>query len=300
MVVSIILVYDLILLGCFERRTYPLLARWLESFGVRWESIGLTEMTWRSAKPKTGNYSRLQESGFFKRSVLVRAGTISSVAVVLGGLIILGAAIFGFRIVQRPAEQASQPSPSAAETARLSVGAGEDSGKLTSLHPIVINRPAGPPKLDSGTVDSSGNPIFVECSVCHATRAPNFENRISADLKEFHRDIQVFHGTVTCLSCHHADDYQSLRLADGSRVEFENVMQLCGQCHGPQLRDYQHGAHGGMNGHWDLSRGQQFKNNCVDCHQPHHPKFPHMQTGFKPRDRFLPTHATSSKGEMHD
>ncbi|MFT7633353.1 MAG: formate-dependent nitrite reductase cytochrome c552 subunit, partial [Mariniblastus sp.] len=74
---------------------------------------------------------------------------------------------------------------------------------------------------------------------------------------------------------------------DGTKVEFTDVMTLCAQCHGPQMTDYEHGAHGGMNGHWDLNRGPQTKNNCVDCHQPHAPKFPKMQPTFKPRDRFL-------------
>ena len=85
----------------------------------------------------------------------------------------------------------------------------------------------------------------------------------------------------------HADDYDSLKLADGTRVEFTEVMTLCAQCHGQQMKDYEHGAHGGMNGYWDRSRGPQTKNNCVDCHNPHAPQFPKMQPTFKPRDRFL-------------
>jgi predicted CXXCH cytochrome family protein len=41
-----------------------------------------------------------------------------------------------------------------------------------------------------------------------------------------------------------------------------------------------------MNGHWDLTRGPQFKNNCVDCHDPHAPSFPKMIVGFNTKDRF--------------
>lgn len=175
-----------------------------------------------------------------------------------------------------------------------------DSSHPGIKHPIHTYRPSGPPMLDSGTVDSSGQPVLVECSICHGTRTPNFNNRYATDLKDFHKGVQVAHGTVTCLSCHHPDDYQSLRLADGTRVEFENVMQLCGQCHGPQLRDYQRGAHGGMSGYWDLSQGPQFKNNCVDCHQAHHPKFPLMRTEFKSRDRFLPAVGAGPEGGAHE
>jgi len=86
-------------------------------------------------------------------------------------------------------------------------------------------------------------------------------------------------------------------LADGTLVEFEDVMQLCGQCHGPQLRDHERGIHGGMNGYWDLRRGSQYKNHCVDCHSPHHPKFPQMKTQFKPHDRFLSESGHKSRGE---
>jgi hypothetical protein len=66
------------------------------------------------------------------------------------------------------------------------------------------------------------------------------------------------------------------------------VMDLCGQCHGPQARDYAHGAHGGMTGYWDLSRGPRERNNCIDCHDPHAPAFPKVRPVFAPKDRFPP------------
>jgi hypothetical protein len=70
-------------------------------------------------------------------------------------------------------------------------------------------------------------------------------------------------------------------------VEFADVMKLCAQCHGPQFRDYQHGAHGGMNGYWDLSRGGRSRNNCIDCHDPHAPAYVGAIPAPRPRDRFL-------------
>ncbi|WP_339909455.1 cytochrome c3 family protein [Symmachiella dynata] len=106
-------------------------------------------------------------------------------------------------------------------------------------------------------------------------------------MDEFHGGMAFSHGAVSCLSCHNDQDYDALKLADGRRVEFTEVMTLCAQCHGPQMIAYQHGAHGGMTGHWDLTRGPQVKNNCIDCHNPHSPQFPKMQPTFKPRDRFL-------------
>lgn len=155
------------------------------------------------------------------------------------------------------------------------------------LFPVQIRKPAGPPRVMTAVQDAQGALVTVACSTCHGTRPPNPENRTVKDLDEFHGGMAFSHGTVSCLSCHNPSDYDSLKLADGRRVEFTDVMTLCGQCHGPQMKDYEHGAHGGMNGYWDLTRGPRTKNNCVDCHNPHAPQFPKMQPTFKPRDRFL-------------
>jgi formate-dependent nitrite reductase cytochrome c552 subunit len=152
---------------------------------------------------------------------------------------------------------------------------------------VSIRKPSGPPRVYTGQKDLHGNPVTVSCATCHATRQPNPKNRTVEDLNEFHGNLNFGHGTISCLSCHNPNDYDALKLADGTRVEYTDVMTLCAQCHGPQMRDYQHNAHGGYNGFWDLSRGGQTKNNCVDCHNPHAPQFPKMQPTFKPRDRFL-------------
>jgi formate-dependent nitrite reductase cytochrome c552 subunit len=163
----------------------------------------------------------------------------------------------------------------------------EHSGPPLRRFAVQIRKPAGPPRVVTAVQDAHGALVTVACSTCHTTRPPNPENRTAKDLDEFHGGMAFSHGTVSCLSCHNPNDYDSLKLADGRRVEFTEVMTLCGQCHGPQLKDYEHGAHGGMNGYWDLTRGPRTKNNCVDCHHPHAPQFPKMQPTFKPRDRFL-------------
>lgn len=154
---------------------------------------------------------------------------------------------------------------------------------------VTIRRPTGPPRVATGLRDGRGQPVTVACSTCHATRQPNLQNKSVRELDEFHRELSLSHGNVSCLSCHNENDYDSLKLADGSRIAFPEVMTLCAQCHGPQMTAYEHGAHGGMTGFWDLSRGPQMKNNCVDCHDPHAPQFPKMHPTFKPRDRFLKT-----------
>lgn len=163
----------------------------------------------------------------------------------------------------------------------------EGAPHTTKRFPLTIRKPNGPPRAFTGINDIHGHPVTVACSTCHATRQPNFENKTVADLNEFHGNLAFSHGSVSCLSCHNSNDYDALKLADGTRVEFSNVMTLCAQCHGPQMRDYENGVHGGFNGHWDLTQGPQVKNNCIDCHNPHSPQFPKMQPTFKPKDRFL-------------
>lgn len=153
--------------------------------------------------------------------------------------------------------------------------------------PVEIRKPSGPPRVATSVKDAHGGLVTVACTTCHTTRPPNHENRSVKDLDEFHSGMAFSHGTVSCLSCHNSNDYDSLKLADGRRIEFPDVMTLCAQCHGPQMKDHEHGVHGGMMGHWDLTRGPRTKNNCVDCHNPHAPQFPKMQPTFKPRDRFL-------------
>lgn len=174
-----------------------------------------------------------------------------------------------------------------------------DASPTTSTHryPVTIHRPAGPPRVAVDTRDVFGNPATVACANCHSIRTPDPDNRTPSDLDEFHLGMTFAHGTTACLSCHNPNNYDTLRLADGTAVEYPDVMTLCAQCHGPQYRDYQHGAHGGMNGYWDLTRGPRIRNNCVDCHDPHAPAFPRMIPTFKPNDRFLAPAHEPAEGE---
>ncbi len=153
------------------------------------------------------------------------------------------------------------------------------------LHPVTIKPGPPTPRLDTGLKDPHGKPITVACSTCHSTTTPNADRKTAHDLVQAHRGLSYAHGNLTCLSCHNAKDYDTLHLADGRSVAFPDVMTLCAQCHGTAMRDYTHGSHGGMTGHWDLTRGPRVKNNCVNCHDPHHPKFPLVKPVLPPRDR---------------
>ncbi|MGI9457565.1 MAG: cytochrome c3 family protein [Aeoliella sp.] len=163
----------------------------------------------------------------------------------------------------------------------------------------LIRKPTGPPVIELKEPDPQGRIGVIACSTCHSVREPNPANRAPADLDQFHLSMEFAHGKLTCLSCHNPQDYDTLRLADETTVEYPEVMTLCAQCHGPQATAYEHGAHGGMSGYWDLSRGPRTRNNCIDCHDPHQPKFPSMVPTFKPRDRFLDA-APAHQEHLHD
>ncbi len=161
-------------------------------------------------------------------------------------------------------------------------------GASSSPYPVIIREVAGPPEIATGLLDDKGQPVTVGCATCHSTKAPNAAARLGEPLRDFHQKLAGQHGSLSCLSCHDATDgYASLRLADGQRLPYQEVMKLCAQCHGPQYRDYLNGAHGGMIGHWDLTQGGRVRNNCIHCHDPHAPKYPTVTPAPGPRDRFL-------------
>ena len=180
--------------------------------------------------------------------------------------------------------------------AALSAGCGgtgpqsADGGPPTATgvrHPVAVRTPHGPPGVPAGTFDEKGRPVSVACATCHTTKPANADAKLGTPLTQFHQGLVGKHGTLSCTSCHNpADGYASLRLADGKGVPYSQVMTLCAQCHGPQFRDYQHGAHGGMTGYWDLSKGGRTRNSCVDCHDPHAPKYPTVSPARGPNDRF--------------
>jgi hypothetical protein len=152
---------------------------------------------------------------------------------------------------------------------------------------VAIRKPAGPPTIKTDVVDHKGQPVTLACANCHATKPANAQAKLGHPLELFHQSLQGAHASLTCISCHNAaDGYATLRLADGKSLPYPEVMTLCAQCHGPQYRDYVHGAHGGMTGHWDRSKGGRVRNNCVDCHDPHAPKYPIVVPARGPNDRF--------------
>jgi len=85
------------------------------------------------------------------------------------------------------------------------------------------------------------------------------------------------HGTHNrnnnCFNCHDEQNLELLQARDGRQIKLAESAPLCGSCHGPTYRDWEAGAHGRTSGYWDRSAGPIQRRICVDCHNPHHPKF---------------------------
>lgn len=93
-----------------------------------------------------------------------------------------------------------------------------------------------------------------------------------------HQDIVFDHGNNRfCLNCHHPTNRNAFVDYDGSEIAPTSVVLLCGKCHGPIYRDWEAGVHGRSNGYWKPGQGPKTKLRCIQCHDPHRPKFQPMQ-----------------------
>ncbi len=134
------------------------------------------------------------------------------------------------------------------------------------------------PQLGMNTAarDAEGKPVRVRCATCHLLQPPQPRNEMATQLAGFHKGVKLVHGGLTCRTCHDPPRYETFRLGSGAAVPYRQVMQLCGQCHSRQRRDYDLGLHGGMAGYWDLDAGPRDRNHCLDCHNPHQPRVPRV------------------------
>ncbi|MBL8290304.1 MAG: hypothetical protein JNN08_00635 [Bryobacterales bacterium] len=135
------------------------------------------------------------------------------------------------------------------------------------------------------------------CSTCHAGMAAN---RTRRELTGMHADIVLKHDQEHrwCLDCHDAVNRDSLHLASGEQVSFNESYKLCGQCHGEKLRDWRAGVHGKRSGHWNGPKRYLL---CAHCHNPHQPRFraiapapaPHPPSrGAQPKSQARTPHGT--------
>ncbi len=108
------------------------------------------------------------------------------------------------------------------------------------------------------------------CSQCHAEMETNPERRVLGMHDEIDASFSHDKENRWCLDCHYAKNRDFLKLASGKLLDFKESYKLCGQCHGDKYRDWKVGVHGKRTGYWN---GQKLYYLCVNCHNPHSPKF---------------------------
>jgi hypothetical protein len=148
-----------------------------------------------------------------------------------------------------------------------------------SEFPAVFGHDEALEGLDAGIPDGglvpTAMPPFSDgvfpCMDCHGDpdQPPNPQRR---KLEDAHTKIVLRHDEEHrwCLDCHDLKDRDQLKLASGELVPFTESYKLCGQCHGPQYRDWKLGIHGKRTGFWNGNKRYLL---CVNCHWPHDPHF---------------------------
>jgi hypothetical protein len=131
-----------------------------------------------------------------------------------------------------------------------------------------------PPRLTQG-LDLTKIGWSYDCMECHKLLPAKWHH--DHPFVE-HQSIRLDHGNNRfCLNCHHPTNRNAFVDYDGSEIPETNVVLLCAKCHGPTYRDWEAGAHGRRNGHWDTKAGLQTRLRCIQCHDPHEPAFPTIQ-----------------------
>jgi hypothetical protein len=128
-----------------------------------------------------------------------------------------------------------------------------------------------------------------KCSECHKDFS-SMKRR--EDLKGEHSNIDFDHGSnLNCLNCHHQKNRNVYVDQFGGEIPSTQPARLCAKCHGPIHRDWVAGVHGRQNGYWDVSKGERTKLLCIQCHDPHRPKFQLMKPDPAPDySRLEPDH----------
>ena len=139
-----------------------------------------------------------------------------------------------------------------------------------------------------------------DCYACHEKGKPpplRFDTNQNLVIPKEHANVVMGHGSHgrnnNCFNCHNETNLELLQTRDGRPVKFSDSPQLCGSCHGPTYRDWEAGAHGRINGYWNRNLGDSNRKDCVNCHDPHSPRFP----GREPAPGPHPLRATAATGE---
>ena len=155
-----------------------------------------------------------------------------------------------------------------------------------ALHSVTVVRPGNTGRLSTEGQEISGSPVGIDCSVCHEAGSNTPFSVRAGVTGNYHVEVNLQHGELGCGSCHVIDHPSLLHSAEGHSFPIIDSMRLCSQCHNSQRRSYDHGAHGGMRGYWDLHQGPRVRNDCIVCHSAHSPAYPLVTPVPAPRDRF--------------
>ncbi len=157
----------------------------------------------------------------------------------------------------------------------------------TETFPVTIARPATSGQVPTQVLELNGEPARVGCATCHGEgSAAAIAKVVPGEARTVHASLLFVHGPLGCDSCHVEGAPEHLHTADREQFPLDQSMRLCSQCHGLIRRAYDHGAHGGMRGYWDLQRGPRTRNDCITCHDPHSPAHTPITPATGPKDRF--------------
>jgi hypothetical protein len=131
-----------------------------------------------------------------------------------------------------------------------------------------------------------------DCMECHRMLKARWHH--DRPLVE-HRDLVLEHGANRfCLNCHHATNRNAFVDYDGSEIAEQDVVLLCGKCHGPIYRDWKRGIHGRQNGSWRVPAADRDRLRCIQCHDPHRPAFRALRPEVGP---VYPSRAAGSRSK---
>jgi formate-dependent nitrite reductase cytochrome c552 subunit len=145
-----------------------------------------------------------------------------------------------------------------------------------------------------------------DCYACHEKNKPpvlRYDKDQNLVIPQEHADIVMGHGSHgrnnNCFNCHNETNLELLQTRDGRPLKFADSTSLCGSCHGPTYRDWEVGAHGRISGYWNRSLGAVTRQDCVNCHNPHSPKFPGRKPAPGPHLLREPVQASAGAANGH-
>lgn len=155
----------------------------------------------------------------------------------------------------------------------------------TERFEVTLTRPESSGTLTTTALETDNSPVGIACATCHSEGSGPAFAAHKGEERSFHSNITLAHGNLSCGNCHTMESPDKLHSSAGETFPLSESQTLCSQCHGLIRKAYDHGAHGGMRGYWDLSQGPRERNDCIACHSPHSPAYPKVMPVPGPKDR---------------